>query len=547
MLDLRQFTIRTKFSIPLAFVGLLFLLVSAVSFNQSQHATKDLDLFSSQFLNAVSISLNADRDLYQARVAMQNYVTKASIGVSDRQEELDAFKENADQAIDRMNQALALMDEYPEVRVSVRGFKEDYDKWRALSEPIFTLADQGDTAEAALQSSGAVARQFEKVRGHYDEFGEAVKSTADNVLSSALSAAKRQQLLLAVLIALVIIAIALSMVFGPRLITNRVDELNTMLISISDGDGDLRGRLDAKGQDELSALARSFNGLMEKLQALIQLVKDDVQTMNGTADSLSESAVRGHKVTSEQGKNLEQIATAVDEMTEALREVASNSSEALSETLMAKDKAHDADTVVNESIERIGQLSGSITHASNVISELASESQNIVKVLAVIRDIADQTNLLALNAAIEAARAGDQGRGFAVVADEVRTLASRTQKSTEDIQTMITGLEKGVHEAVNAITTGSNEVETVVGLTDQMRKSLRVVDDSVIKTNEMITQIATATQQQSTVIGDVGQRLNVLNDLGQQNIEITNSTRNGSTSVSNIANELNQRVRLFKT
>ncbi len=547
VLPMNNFSIRTKFAIPLLFIIVLFLLVGVSSLMNTRSLTADVKEVTDTFLSATSITLNADRDLYQAQVAMLNYLNGRRLGTSDGAAEKAAFKENADQAEARMKQALTLMRDYPQTTSSARDFEEEYADWRSLSEEVFKLGAAGQFDTAARLNSERVNPQFEVVRTNYDVLGEQIEKIADQVTSEAEQAEHLSSLILLGLFVIALGASLISAIFGPRLVTTRVEELDRMIGRISDGDGDLTSRLDTQGGDELSHLAGTFNDLMTKLQNMIGLVKKDVERLNGTADNLSESANRSHAVTNDQGSNLEQIATAVEEMTEALKEVASNSQIALEQTIEAKTRAHDSSGVVKQSVDRIEQLSNSIQHASSVIEALANDSKKIVKVLDVIRDIAEQTNLLALNAAIEAARAGDQGRGFAVVADEVRTLASRTQQSTEDIHAMISGLEKGVQEAVSAIQTGSTEVTTVVELSEDVTRSLAIVDDAVNQTNQMIDYIASATEQQSVVIGDVAESLAVLNDLSGHNIQISDSNKANAKEIDQIAMDLELLVGKFRT
>lgn len=544
---MNNLSIRTKFAIPLLFITVLLVLVGVSSLINARSLTADVEKVTATFLVATSTTLNADRDLYQAQVAMLKYISGLRLATTDGAPEKAAFEENATQAKDRMQRALVLMKDYPETARSTRNFEAEYARWYELSKEVFALSAAGQFDAAALLSSEKVNPQFDLVRANYDALGEQIENTANQVTSEAVKAETRQFLLLLGLFVVGLAASLISAIYGPRLVTTRVDELDTMIARISEGDGDLTGRLNAQGRDELSRLANTFNDLMAKLQTMISLVKGDVERLNGTADTLSESSSRSHAVTNDQGTNLEQIATAVEEMTEALKEVASNSQVALEQTREAKTRANNSSGVVKESVDRIEQLSGSIQRASDVIETLANDSKNIVKVLDVIRDIAEQTNLLALNAAIEAARAGDQGRGFAVVADEVRTLASRTQQSTEDIHTMISGFEKGVQEAVSAIQTGTSEVTTVVDLSEDVTESLAVVDDAVDQTNQMIDYIARATEQQSVVISDVAERLAVLNDLSSHNIQISNGTRQNATEIDEIATDLEGLVGKFKT
>jgi methyl-accepting chemotaxis protein len=546
IMKLNHLTIRTKFSIPLIAITLFTILISVLSMNNGKRLSADAHLLSTTFMTAINVGLNADRDLYQALTASQNYVTKKVIGLTNTEEDRQAFEENAQQALDRMNQVLELLKDYPEAQQGKEQFKRDYAIWLAEAKIVFKMADEGKASEAANYSSVTVMPLFQQLRTHYDVSGETVKNKADQVSAEAKEAGDTQRTVLIVVIVLVVIGSGFSVLLGPKMVTTRVQELDTMIATISEGEGDLTGELDSSGRDELSKLAGTFNGLMRKLQQLIRMIQNDASTLNQAVVQLNKSAEKSQDLSTEQNYNLDQIATAVNELSHAVHEVASNSQSALSETREAKDKTTLSGKVVEESVSSITKLSTAVTHASVVISRLADESKNITQVLAVIRSIAEQTNLLALNAAIEAARAGEQGRGFAVVADEVRTLASRTQKSTEDIQRMIAGLENGVSEAVNAIQTGTSHVDGVVAMSQRIQESLHSVDHAVNQANDMIYQIATATEEQSKVVDEINRNVTMLNSLSQENVQIVSSTKQVSNDIATMAKGLNNNVGRFK-
>lgn len=284
---------------------------------------------------------------------------------------------------------------------------------------------------------------------------------------------------------------------------------------------------------------------MMKLQQLIGTIKSDAVSLDARVTGLNHSAKESEKISTEQNANLEQIATAVHQLSHAVHEVASSSQNALSDTEHANNLIKESNAVVGQSVERVQQLAGVVSHASEVIQNLASESKQIVTVLDVIRGIAEQTNLLALNAAIEAARAGEQGRGFAVVADEVRTLASRTQQSTEDIQRMVAGLESGVSEAVSAIDSGTRQVDSVVDASGSITKALAEVDEAVSRTKDLIYLIATATEQQSKVVDEVNQNISSLNLLSQESIGVVRRTREAADEIAQIGTGLSGNVGRF--
>lgn len=545
-MTINDLSIRSKFAIPLLSITLMLILISLLSLWSNNKLTNNVDDLSDTFLNSIEAALNADRDLYQALTASQNYLLKVSNGNQNASDEVDSFNENAKQALDRMNRARGLLKDYPEVEQSILSFDVHYKTWLSEARKVFTLADAGKIQEAAEYGSNQVLKDFEILRADYDLMGSKAKDVADRLTLEAKESSDVKQTILSVLIVFSLIVCAVSVVVGPRLVTTRVFELNDVIKTISDGEGDLRSRLNAKGKDELATLADTFNGLMSKLQTLIIMIKNDALTLDKAVCDLNSSTEKNQSISEEQSINLHQISDAMTQMGQAIHEIARSAQTAQSETETVKQNTAMSTEMVGETTVNINRLSDAILSAKDVIGKLATESNQIVQVLNVIRSIADQTNLLALNAAIEAARAGEYGRGFAVVADEVRTLASRTQKSTEDIQKMIVGLEQGVEEAVNAITIGSNQVEDVVQMSQRLNDSLTLVNASVTETTGIIIQIAAATEEQSEVVDDINRTIALLNGLSNDSNDVSTETNTVSTNISHLAKDLNANVGRFK-
>ncbi len=548
MFDSSQLTIRTKFAIPLIFVCILVVIVSILSISGGARLSKDAHELSTTFIDSVNLTLNADRDLYQSLTALQSLVMGQATGVSNSNLAglKSDYRENASQARDRMYEVSDIVSDYPDLVASISGFDKDFNAWQTSAQKVITALDNNNTSQAVALLNGELSERFDAVRTHYDKVGESIKAKADDVTAEAKAAGDRQRYILIIVILVVLVASIISIVAGPRLVTTRLNNLIGVMHNISEGEGDLRSRLDESGKDEITVLARTFNRLMENLQRLIIDIKKQADELGDTVTVLKKSTDTVELNTTEQDNNLDHIATAVNELNHAVHEVAENSQSALGNTQVASDSSNNATEVVSHSSKSIEQLNKSIAHANGVITELASDSKSIVAVLDVIRDIAEQTNLLALNAAIEAARAGEQGRGFAVVADEVRTLASRTQKSTEDINRMLAGLENRVAEAVSAIERGSTEVSVVVESSGELSKALTAVRDSVEKANEMIYQIATATEEQSSVVDEINNNTSSLQSLSQHNLKSVNEAGSVSNKVDNIARDLNKNVSTFK-
>ena len=222
----------------------------------------------------------------------------------------------------------------------------------------------------------------------------------------------------------------------------------------------------------------------------------------------------------------------------------------LADEIAAKDSDQEAQSgqkIVSSNIEMSNQLSGEIESATAVIHELESKSDDIGMVLEVIKDIADQTNLLALNAAIEAARAGEQGRGFAVVADEVRTLASRTQQSTHEIQSMIEQLQARSKEAVKVMEHGNSQIKEGVDQSVIAGDSLNKIYQEITKVHNMNTQIACAAEEQSAVVEEINSRITNISGLADNTSASISRTASTSHTMTNLAEELESLVTTFKT
>jgi len=249
----------------------------------------------------------------------------------------------------------------------------------------------------------------------------------------------------------------------------------------------------------------------------------------------------------QQFSEIDQVATAINEMTATVQEVARNATSAAQAALRANEHSTQGKRVVEATMESISDLSNELQNVANVINTLSKNSEDIGTVIDVIKGIAEQTNLLALNAAIEAARAGEQGRGFAVVADEVRTLASRTQKSTGEIETMIEQLQKAAQQAVQAVNTSRDKSQQSVDHAASAGDSLSTITQSVTEINDMNTLIASAAEEQSAVTEDINKNIVTIRVAAEQTTQGAEQTTVSSEELSKLAAELQELVVQFKT
>jgi methyl-accepting chemotaxis protein len=357
----------------------------------------------------------------------------------------------------------------------------------------------------------------------------------------------RTQAIHAVLIGLVIaVLVAILVVLIVRSITQPLQQAVSAMANIASGDGDLTRNLDSHGNDELTALSRHFNAFTDKLRLVIKQSLDSAGTLDTAARELGQISGQAQQHSEQQSQQMELVATAINEVTYAVQDVAKNAEHASSEVLAAEEQASQGQQNIEASLRQINQLSSTITQAVEVIQALAQESTQIGSVLEVIRSIAEQTNLLALNAAIEAARAGDQGRGFAVVADEVRLLAQRTQKSTAEIQVMIERLQDNSEAAVKVINDSSKASQLTIEQASQAGASLTLIASGLRNLSGLNASIASATLQQSHVVEDINQNVTQAAGLAHDNALAAQQSSEAGQHLGQLAEQLNRLLGQFR-
>ncbi|MEZ8655747.1 methyl-accepting chemotaxis protein [Vibrio splendidus] len=332
-----------------------------------------------------------------------------------------------------------------------------------------------------------------------------------------LDATAQKMLIMTAVVALVFILMGVVL---ANSITQPIKLLAKRFGDLGEGDGDLAQRIEVKGNDEIAQLSKGFNGFIEKIH-------ESMKEVCSTSQAL-------------------QVVAAINQMGMTISEIASNAATAAETATQASGNTEVGRSVVNKAKDAISRLAQDIESTGQVVEQLASTTQDIGSILGVIRDISEQTNLLALNAAIEAARAGEQGRGFAVVADEVRNLASRTADSTEEIQKMINQLQSDAKDAVAAMSTGKVITLEGVAASDEAVDVLGGISDRIVDITDRNTQVATATEEQSTVVHTINQNIEEINAINEVTTGTAEQLAEASQELRDLSSRLDKMVGSFK-
>ncbi|WP_312966246.1 methyl-accepting chemotaxis protein [Stutzerimonas kunmingensis] len=537
----RQISIAIRAGLGFGAVALLVFLLGGFSLQQMTTMQRESVEVSEHWLPAILRMGDVNQQFLRIRAATLRLlladsptnqrtavaaIEKTKVEFRQAREEVDPLIRTAEgrSIITRFDKAMADYERF-QTQIVELALKGDLDGARAL-----TRGELNQHADAASQAVGdliALSR------------GKALEAArlSDETASSAFNGVVVAMLLAAVL------TVALALLLTRSIVRPLNEAVSVAEIVAS---GDLTRCIQVIGRDEPARLLTALGSMQASLRETIQRIADSSSQLASAAEELNvvtEDSTRGLH---QQNHEIEQAATAVNEMTTAVDEVARNAV-ATSEASRESDQTaqHGRQQVIR-TVDSIGLLAEDVTMTAAEVERLAGQVRDISKVLEVIRSIAEQTNLLALNAAIEAARAGDAGRGFAVVADEVRALAHRTQQSTEEIEQMIADVHQGTDKAVHAMQSSNERARTTLEMARAAGEALDGITSAISQISERNLVIASASEEQAQVAREVDRNLVNIRDLSLQSSAGANQTSAASQELARLAIDLNGLVARFQ-
>ena len=370
------------------------------------------------------------------------------------------------------------------------------------------------------------------------------------VIGSGILVADIQEAFYALAIKEGMVAVVLSgllFAMGYAISNNILVPLNKLIDNTHKiADGDLRVRMNMTRKDELGDMSHQIDTMLDKLQTTLRTANESADLSSNMASHIAQASEEAATSVNAQHAQLELLSTAMTEMSATISDVAVNAENTAASTNKVVDHANQNDQNMQVTSTTISQVSDNISTANNLVRDLQSGVTEISQVVGVIRDVSEQTNLLALNAAIEAARAGEQGRGFAVVADEVRNLASRTQNSTNEVQSTIEKLTQQAERTFKAMQSSNEKVDHSVVASNETRQQLDVIVNELHNANDMVAQIAAASEQQSTVATEMSESVTGIHLAANEVLQASQSLAEDSQKMANTTEHLTEQLKYFK-
>ncbi|PWB35125.1 methyl-accepting chemotaxis protein [Pseudomonas sp. SDI] len=537
---LRQLRIGLRSTLAFSSLGLVLLLLGGISLDQMNRMDDRSDEVNRNWLP----SILAVNDMSAASMRIRAMTLRYALVEGTARESTLASLREAQKHLEADELRYEQLISSAEERTQYEAYKTAKARYMEQSALTLSLSQAGDLSgvrHVVEQKLGDYAENVAKALGELtrlnSEGAQRASAASDATFSTAL------KIVIGLLAAAVALTAALAVLFTRSLVMPLAQAVELTRVVAS---GNLTRRIDVQGHDEPAQLLHALQDMQSSLRGTIQQIADSANQLASASEQLhavTEGSTRGLH---QQNAEIEQAATAVNEMTSAVEEVARNAVSTSEASSQADQTSRNGREQVGQTVGAIAQLADEVSRSSGNVEELANHVRDISQVLSVIRSIAEQTNLLALNAAIEAARAGEQGRGFAVVADEVRALAHRTQQSTQEIEQMISAIDQGTSQAVASMRSSCERVDATLEVARAAGAALEEIALAISAINERNLVIASASEEQAHVAREVDRNLLNIRDLSLQSSAGADQTSAASQELSRLAIELNGVVQRFQ-
>ncbi|BAV73766.1 methyl-accepting chemotaxis protein [Pseudomonas chlororaphis subsp. aurantiaca] len=539
-MSIRSLNIAPRAGLGFGLLALMVFGLGAFALLQMSNMRAQSDEVDNNWLPSVMSVGEMNQDLLRVRaLTMRLLLNRNPQALAQNESKLNEIKRGMTVAQERYNALIVL----PQERVLFDRYKAAEKRYLEHQNQVMALSQQGRVEDAVAVVNGEMSQLADELAGTLNELVALNRHNANLATELARAVFSNAKVWVVVMVVVAgLMTIVLALLLTRSIVLPLSQSLNVAEIVAG---GDLTEDIRISGKDEPARLLQALKAMQHSLRETIRRISDSSSQLASASEELScvtEDATRGLH---QQSQEIEQAATAVNQMTAAVEEVASNAV-ATSEASRQSDLiAQHGREQVRQTVQSIESLADDVTANASQVEELAQKVYGISKVLDVIRSVAEQTNLLALNAAIEAARAGDAGRGFAVVADEVRALAHRTQQSTQEIEQMIGGIQLGTEQAVSSMQQSNSRARSTLELAKAAGAALEEIAGAITLINERNTVIASASEEQAAVAREVDRNLMNIRDLAMQTSAGANQTSAASQELSRLAVDLNTLVARF--
>ncbi|VVN48990.1 hypothetical protein PS681_06159 [Pseudomonas fluorescens] len=531
-MSIRNLRIGLRASLSFAVLASLLVVVGLFGLGQMKTLRESAAVIEESWMPSIESIHDAAANIASIRLESLRLIAVTQPAVRDRSKGI--LKAQRDELLKRLNDHKALIASDQE-QAMLDGLNAAVGKYLSILDQIVSQIDAGQNEQAATRLSNELAPQGTVLDKTLEQMITLNQQGAD---AAAEAAAAMYQQALWIVASIIVVALLATLLLAWLLTRSITTPINQALdVARRIAAGDLSGQIVSTGKDEAAHLLDALAEMQGNLRSTIRGISESAQQLASAAEEMSSVMEQSTRGLQQQNDQIEQAATAVTEMSTAVDEVAANAVSSAEASAASNEDSKHGHVQVSETISSIQELVDAVLGASEQAEGLATQAQDISKVLEVIRGIAGQTNLLALNAAIEAARAGEAGRGFAVVADEVRNLARRTQESVEETRQVIEQLQSGTQDVVGSMGNSHRQAQGSVEQVGQAVTALRQIGDAVTVISDMNLQIASAAEEQSAVAEEINNNVATIRDVTESLSGQANESARVSQSLNSLANQ----------